>query len=226
MKTVLSQTRMNGSLAALLLGAMLLANQSCSNGATEKTTKATDQTATDGTTATSKRQGFPGGNVGAPPGGSMSRPGAGFYVDAPLKSGTSSGTGKYSIDNLSVECDKASSNQNIMELALAIKKSDGVQQYDAVTSFKSACINSAKITVANLFTGDMGTLTVTMKTLDGTAYATGVTAPFTQAEEVRPTTTGTTPSDTTTPPIGGNTGAPTQRQRPSATKIAIIMKDI
>jgi hypothetical protein len=116
----------------------------------------------------------------------------GFYVTAKIQSGTASSSTAttYSASNFKTECDTASSTQNVIELILKLtKKSDG-NEYETTNSFKSACVNKAKISVLSLAAGDTAILTVNVRSVDGsTILLAGTTEGYTQKEIERPTPT-------------------------------------
>ena len=228
-----------------LLGSMLCFAVGCSNGAAQKqTTNPTTQTGNTG--VGNGRAGWLGGGNNGAPGGGMSRPGAGFYVTVNLSAATatsttttsstatatstatdaSASTPTYTAGGFEVTCSKASADQNILVLALHILKSDGIQQYDLNTTFPSACTDATKIVFNSLYTGDTGTLTVTVESLAGKATAEGVAAAFTQAATPMPTPPATDTTGTTGTSTDGSTTTPPQFQRPSPTEVNITMKSV
>ena len=204
----------------------------CSNGAAQQNNQGGNTNPATGNTGTANgnQGGWQGrfgnqgaGNIG---GGMANRPGAGFYVSATLASGTSTGSGTYTAGGFEITCDKADTNQITMDLSVHIKKADGVQEYDTDTSFKSACIDAAKIVYNNLYTGDEAVLTVTIKDTNGKTIATGVSDSFTQAATAMPQMPPQDSNAGVPPADGSQTTQRPQFQRPEPQAVNITMKNV
>ena len=171
-----------------------------------------------------------GGGLGAQTGGffvyaSVANPPTGAVTTAPAMATAPAADGStmpaaptgINEGGFRVECttDAGAAAQEMILAMKTVKATTG-EEFDSQLSFKSTCSDFARITVAQIATGDVATLTVKLATLAGVNYASGVTSAYTQAAPAIAATTANT----------SGTGGRPNFTPPTATEVAIAMQAV